>query len=470
MIDCGVILGTADATNKMKRVVNSLFAATGGEIDVLLATHEHWDHLSAFIQAQPEFERIKVKSLWLAWTEDPNDALANELRGQRRATRRALQAALPRFRSAVRPPGDGDNDLAGRIESLLGFFGMGAAGGSDTGAALDWISEHARNKKYRRPGEGPIALPGTDGVHVFVLGPPHDKKQIKHSDASAAEIKGNVVYHLSQQQGAAAAFLAAALDGLPTDKTSAVDGLADCLMPFDSKHWLSPDAVGRAKSDKPTRTAVAANAAWQFAPKAATGNASRLFKSYFADAPWRRIDSDWLEVGSELALKLDNDTNNTSLAVAFELKNGDVLLFPADAQVGNWTSWEPLRWTYRDDSGTHDVTAADLLARTVFYKVGHHASHNATLRVGGLESMIGDLVAMIPVDHAMAVKKRWNMPYPKLLKALNERTRGRVMRIDKGLPKERPPGLSMRDWSAFRKATENSNDDFIEYVYRRVDE
>ena len=37
------------------------------------------------------------------------------------------------------------------------------------------------------------------------------------------------------------------------------------------------------------------------------------------------------------------ETNNTSLALAFELiekgRVGKVLLFPADAQVGNWLSW-----------------------------------------------------------------------------------------------------------------------------------
>jgi hypothetical protein len=42
-----------------------------------------------------------------------------------------------------------------------------------------------------------------------------------------------------------------------------------------------------------------------------------------------------------------------------------------------------------------------------------------------------DFVAFIPVDHAMAVKKRWgNMPLPGLIDALKERSGGRVVRID----------------------------------------
>ena len=42
----------------------------------------------------------------------------------------------------------------------------------------------------------------------------------------------------------------------------------------------------------------------------------------------------------EFALKIDNDVNNTSLALALELADKRVLLFPGDAQVGNWLSWD----------------------------------------------------------------------------------------------------------------------------------
>ena len=74
-------------------------------------------------------------------------------------------------------------------------------------------------------------------------------------------------------------------------------------------------------------------------------------------------------------------TNNSSLVLAIELvASGKVLLFAADAQTGNWSSWAGVNW---DD---HTVHTDDLLARTVFYKVGHHASHNATL-VAAFEKM-----------------------------------------------------------------------------------
>jgi hypothetical protein len=79
MIDCGVIVGTADATARMQRVAADIVATTQGKLDLLIATHEHWDHLSGFIQAADTFRDLQVGQFWLAWTEDPADDLARQL-------------------------------------------------------------------------------------------------------------------------------------------------------------------------------------------------------------------------------------------------------------------------------------------------------------------------------------------------------------------------------------------------------
>src|SRR5664279_819735 len=50
LIDCGVVLGTPDAGATMTKVVEDIVHESGGKIDLLLATHEHWDHVSGFIQ------------------------------------------------------------------------------------------------------------------------------------------------------------------------------------------------------------------------------------------------------------------------------------------------------------------------------------------------------------------------------------------------------------------------------------
>ena len=153
---------------------------------------------------------------------------------------------------------------------------------------------------------------------------------------------------------------------------------------------------------------------------------------------WRRIDNKWLAEAENLALQLDSLTNNSSLALAIELGSARrVILMAADAQVGNWLSWHEGSWKTTSDTGASvDVTAADLLGRVVLYKVGHHGSHNATLKRKGLELMTSEeLVAMIPVDQDFANNvKGWKMPYPGLLTELTSRTKGRVIRADHGLP------------------------------------
>ena len=95
------------------------------------------------------------------------------------------------------------------------------------------------------------------------------------------------------------------------------------------------------------------------------------------NAAWRRMTADDAADAGALALAMNNATNNASLVLAFELsKGGKVLLFVGDAQAGNWRSWSEEKF---DDDG-NKVTAKDLLGRTVLYKVGHHGSHNATLK------------------------------------------------------------------------------------------
>jgi hypothetical protein len=186
-----------------------------------------------------------------------------------------------------------------------------------------------------------------------------------------------------------------------------------------------------------------------------------LFRAYKDEKlSWRRIDQDWLLSAARLGLQLDNATNNTSLVLAFEfIDTGEVLLFTGDAQIGSWKSWLTLE----------ELDTADLLQRTVFYKVGHHGSHNATLKEGGLEAMTSpQLVAAIPVDQDFANNsKHWEMPAAALYKRLQEQTRGRILRADAAWPtrSDRPPQvLSPPEWQRFTGAVRlDSGGLFIDY-------
>lgn len=126
----------------------------------------------------------------------------------------------------------------------------------------------------------------------------------------------------------------------------------------------------------------------------------------------------------------------TALALAIELTaSKKVLLFVGDAQVGEWLSWYDVKWLNAEAQGGACITCSDLIQRTVLYKVGHHVSHSATPRETGLEMMKrGDLVAMIPVDEDQARCKKWPMPFEPLLLQLVEKTQGRIIRAERGLP------------------------------------
>jgi hypothetical protein len=202
-----------------------------------------------------------------------------------------------------------------------------------------------------------------------------------------------------------------------------------------------------------------------------------FFSEYYkAENDWRKIDTDWLNAAADLALQLDNDTNNTSLALAIELiDSGKVLLFPGDAQVGNWLSWQNLSWTVKTSQEVdQSVRTRDLLTRTILYKVGHHASHNATLKRYGLELMQSpELVAAIPVDEEFARNKKpkpWDMPAGTLYRRLQEKTKGRVLRADRRWPgseEPRPEGITPGEWKAFKESVKlDEGDLFIDYFVK----
>src|SRR5687768_5933220 len=70
VIDSGVYNTTPGQDERMQAVARSIRNATGEKIDLLVATHEHYDHLSGFESAPEEWSQIQVRHIWLAWTED----------------------------------------------------------------------------------------------------------------------------------------------------------------------------------------------------------------------------------------------------------------------------------------------------------------------------------------------------------------------------------------------------------------
>ncbi len=432
LIDCGVHSQYKGGSPQIREVVKDIRDATGGHLDLVVVTHEHADHVSGFHKARATFQdEISVDEIWLGWTEDPSSPVAKRLDKKKKFMMQALQNAEQRLAA------NDNGDQAAHIRYMLGFFEMGDdALGVSTRDARDLIRDHAKRARYLKPKRTPRRLRDVDDVRIFVLGPPEDEKLLLAAAPTGAE---GEVYESAgghMRLGGEESF-AAALGALES-------WASEASHPFASNHRVSYEAV-RAIAPRfdPGRPLSAQRTA-------GIADFYRRLYGFDENDPqrWRRIDA-WLDPAESLALKLDAATNNTSLVLAIELMQGRrVLLFPGDAQVGNWKSWHEGGWSSSNGlEAGEKVSAEDLLNRTVLYKVGHHGSHNATLREKGLEMMTSDeLMAMIPVDENWARARRphpWKMPFDPMYRDLQQRTRGRILRTDVGLA----------------EATENNRDD-----------
>jgi beta-lactamase superfamily II metal-dependent hydrolase len=121
-------------------------------------------------------------------------------------------------------------------------------------------------------------------------------------------------------------------------------------------------AISDARSDNDRCPAFGTR--WQISPEQFAKEAR---PDSFRDDDRKAIEANAEVPFGPLAAALDNAVNNTSLMIMIECGNA-MLLFPGDAQ---WGSWKAI---FEDPKGKA------ILARTTFYKVGHHGSHNATPR------------------------------------------------------------------------------------------
>lgn len=412
LIDCGVHSSVSGGAELIREIADDIKVETGGRLDVLVVTHEHWDHVSGFLSAASVFSDFAVGEVWMAWSEDPDDPDAIAFDRFRGAALAALQGASLRLDGL----GAADDRAAGLRESLGAVMGFGfGAAGERVRAARDAAAGLAKAKRpvYLGPETPPFTLPGLPDVRVYVLGPPRGR------DALRQETKADEIYPpddaalLRPLSGALAANeggRAASDDAAPFDAHVGVPfsairdgGEAGATADFIRRHYSDPLPAGpgrRAIDDETVR-----------------------------DQSWRRIDGDWLAVAADLAMQLDRGVNNTSLVLAFEtVGEGRVFLFPGDAQIGSWRSWQAGEWT----AGGTRVKAADLLARTVYLKVAHHGSENATPSRSGLDLMTSpDLSAFIPTSRADALNVHWSgMPYAPILTRLATKTAGRTVRAD----------------------------------------
>ena len=463
LIDCGFKPGSNGPDYQLgtiQDVVDDIKAATGRRLDLVIVTHEHQDHVNGFWRPEaPYFEEFEIGAAWFAWTEDPDDALADELRKRHGDQLLGLVAARNRLAAG------GDAAAAARVDDFLSFelgvdppqfLAEASARKKDPHASVNkrgmkLVKDKAgrKNTRYIIPHREIMRIPGVDDVRVFGLGPPHRADLLADTDPQGAEsFPGHGLR-------ARSSFFAAAEAADPRS--------AEHIRPF-GRRFSRPFAQAFDDAEHgaffSARYGMAADA-----PQA------DLAQESVANAAWRRIDQDWLHSAEALALDINRGINNTSLVLAFELpESKKVLLFVGDAQRGNWKSWTGGSWK----DGDRTITTRDLLARTVLYKVGHHGSHNATLQ--GTEqddypnlSWMGhgrygsEFAAMITAVSQWALltpKPPWVHPLPSIKAALMKKSRGRVFQTDTA--ELVAPEAGDAEWTDFIQRTRIS-DLYFEY-------
>lgn len=384
MIDCGRKRGSWQSEYlhgvDLDTIVAHLGDACGHKLDLAIATHEHDDHLNGIIESR--FDPFTISNVWLPWTEDPEDELANHMREIEGDT----LAELAANRNSLASSRGADDPLVRQLDFLL-EEATGIPYSHETIVRIDTsendselkgnkkslkiLKDKAREKgpdrvKYLHAGDIQH-VPGTN-VRVYVLGPPHNQAAIND------------------------------LEVIPER-----DGFVET---DDCKDATVTDLERPASSQ----------------------------------------EFDVFSESIELAFKEGGRCNNTSLVLAFELpETNKVLLFAGDAQHGSWLSWANLGWTFGKRAGSRSVTSRDLLNNTVMYKVSHHGSHNATLTGGvgadwpNLDWMAtgpaaGEFTAMITAVRSWACgKQKWNHPLPSIEQALSKKAT-RVFQTDDGCP------------------------------------
>lgn len=170
LIDCGSHLsgkGPRTIRQVAAQIVEDVRDDGVPRIDVVVASHRHFDHIAGF--DSPVWAEVEVGEVWLPWIEDDKDPAAKRIHDKQVKAALALQAHLdvvgdPAARLFVDNLLSLSNDSAAKT-LLSGFKGLPRRRFLPTGAEPETLETSA--------------LPG---VKIHVLGPSRDEAVIRDMD------------------------------------------------------------------------------------------------------------------------------------------------------------------------------------------------------------------------------------------------------------------------------------------------
>jgi len=391
-------------------------ADTRGELDVVVVTHRHKDHLSAFASpviaetlCKPGFPKLVVRS----WTENPQ--AARRATGNVPAITGRGKAVASQSMAFVRSL-DAADQFAQDLAHKLGAVGRSSRSlaAEVKQIAEDQISNEAavaQLEKWAAAGRASYVHYGltsgieevVPGIGVKVLGPPTIDQ---HPGV------------LTQRQGDANEFW------------MIYSGVIQRLRAHDLGAGTKPrtDAGNLPSTVDGEGISAAVNGGTQ--PAADEPPAPSQHVGPVGPVRWLtdRMARQQLNSLLRIVRTLDGVLNNTSVILLFEVcrSNGEItrLLFPGDAQIENWE----YALKYAPDAAAN----REALRQVDLYKVGHHGSRNATPRTLynlWTEPQTRDhpLVAMMSTKPGVHGRSPSTfVPRKTLVAALDTRTGGRL--------------------------------------------
>ena len=342
LVDCGVHFSGHNPNSKLgdviKQVITDVSDVNGENpnIDIVIATHRHQDHVCGF--DKKDWENVEVGEVWMPWTENYNDQKAVKiLKAQSQKAEKAKKSFALMLSNPLRFGLDNE-----KTEEVKAFMDIVENNLTNAGA-MNTLHHGFKGKDTIKRRYLPFEDPKLNtyesnllpGVKVYFMGPSRDEEVIKDMNPPTNEEWFTLIDEMSS------------------------DDFQEHL-PFHPD-WSQKPSQDRLKTFRKT-----------------TEEIKKLQKEL------KKISEIWEDNIFGVAASLEGAVNGTSLMLMFQIGNA-YLFFPGDAQNGTW------------QSALQDEEWRSLLTKTNFYKVGHHGSHNATPKEFVLDILKTDFKAMIPV-------------------------------------------------------------------------
>jgi beta-lactamase superfamily II metal-dependent hydrolase len=331
----------------LRRIADNIKDRCDGQLDVVIATHRHKDHVLGFSPDPSDAEgagevirSCNPKRVLQPWTEDA-----------KLATNATDRQALVSGDEAKRASNRGFTAALDNMQSI-------------SAAVVDEIRGLADPEKFARP----ISRSLMEAVEIIGL----DQVSNKAAVQNLAEMGTNIYLRygddLTKKLKTILPKIKITVLGPPTiDQYKDVEHQAHDHPEFWSLQAMTRNywAVQAATADLSTKELTRKR---KLFPKAKRLNTIPPHDRWFV-RQLRQVRADQL---MRITQAMDDALNNTSLILLFEIGKKK-FLFPGDAQIENW------EFVWHDDNPDKDANLA-LLSDVDVYKVGHHGSTNATPR------------------------------------------------------------------------------------------